>query len=106
MKDFEPCGGDGVSEGGYGRAILLASLEKFFKDPLNLRNVQTAMLSAPSEDQAFLEEVVENLSAGIDPRDEAIDAVVDYARIFCGVTFRAHKVVEDDTGFVGDEPWE
>lgn len=102
--DFEPCGGDGVSGGDYGRAKLLGSLAKFLTDdPITKRKVETAMLLAPEEDQAYLREVIEDLLAGNDPGDTAVDAVLMYGDIFCAQTFRPGRKMEDDTGFASDE---
>lgn len=104
--DVEPCGGDGISGGEFARAKLLGLLCEFLEDPINLIRAKTAMLCAPVEDRPFLEEAIENLQAGIDPGDHAIDAVLECARIFCGeITFKDGRI-ENDVGFVDDEPLE
>ena len=101
--DIETIGGDGLSGGEFGRAKLLGMLTEFLLDPINLSRARTAMLSAPSDDQELLNEALDNLQAGIDPGEEALDAVISHARIFCGFTVDAQGRIVDDTGFVDDD---
>lgn len=101
--DFRPAGGDGPSGGEYNRAKLLGALSVFLSDPINFLRVSTAMLSAPPEDRALLQEAYDNFKAGIDPGEHAVQAVLEYAGIFCGTIVYRDGTEELDVGFVGDE---
>lgn len=101
--DYGSCAGDGISGGEYNRAILLGRLVDFLSDPSNYTRAQSGMLSAPIEDQKLLEEALSNLQAGIDQGNEAVDAVLQHAKIFCGQITYGDGSIEVDVEFFGDD---
>lgn len=104
---MEPCDGDGQVDGGYHQALLLGALHKLLEDPIDCQKAQdTFFAQAPPDDYGFFEEVMECLRGGLPPDPHALEAVLSYGGIFSGLTFRPGRLVEDDTGFAGEEPWE
>lgn len=104
---MEPCAGDGQVNGGYHHALLLGALHELLEDPIDCQKARDRFFAyAPPDDYGFFEEVTERLREGLPPDLHALEAVLSYGGIFSGLTIRPGRLVENDTGFAGEEPWE